>query len=827
MLKNRNKTAVAYKDQVYSYAELLQISSCYESRFSQDRHPKKIAIFMENSPEWVFAFYGAMRTGAIIVPIDMLSTPKEIAYILDDCQPEYVFTSISKLETLNRAFVLQTNCTSEVLTCKDADITAFAEQPITEIVVKDPDDTLLLIYTSGTTGSPKGVMLSYKNVLYNVHAVSQSVPIFTEDRNVMILLPLHHAFPLMGSLVAPLYVGSTVYIAEVMTADSILQTLNEGKIGLIIGVPRLYDMLAKGVMAQINAKKVYKMMYTVLQALGSQTLSKLVFGSVHKKFGGHIDYLVSGGAALSDETARVFKTLGFYVLEGYGMTETAPMISFTRPGERKIGVVGKPLPGIEVKIDEAGEICVKGDNVMQGYYHRPEETAAIIRDGWLHTGDRGVLNHHGLKITGRLKEIIVTPNGKNINPEELELEMLHFSSMVKEVGIFMKDGVLQAVILPEMSKLRDKYIENMGKTLKEVVNDFNQTQPSYKRIKQFHIISSELPKTRLGKVQRYKLADLTHKPERKVEEETQPQSKTFLTLKSYIESETGLPVHANDHLEIDLAMDSLSRIALIAFIKSTFGVDILEEQLDQLNTLALLSTYVDEKKKVEKKSPTQVSWKQILLENLPDIKLPNPGIIHFLSNLLINFLVKFFYNNQTKGQSNVPDEPCIIVANHRSALDGVFITSQMKKVQARKTYLFAKIKHWKSRFSRFMAHKNNVILMDINKNVTASLQQMSAALQKGKNVIIFPEGTRSKNNRLNEFKETFAILSRTLNVPVVPVVITGSERAVHHRVPVPRFRTHIEVNFLRPVYPNIKKSSKAMRDEIVRMYRNILEKDNK
>lgn len=827
MLKNWNKVAIGYRDKLYTYSELLQHTQCYAEKFVATGKPEKVAIFAENSPEWIFAFYGAFKSDAVVVPIDILSTPKEIAYILEDCRPDIVFTTSSKRETLEKALALQNQCKCQILTKEDIDTTNYDSLPVEEVPLHDLEATALIIYTSGTTGSPKGVMLSRKNIVFNVNSVSQSVPIFSKDRNVMILLPLHHAFPLMGSMVAPLYVGSTVYIADGMTADSVLNTLNKGKIGIIIGVPRLYDMLAKGVMAQINSKQILKIIYKIVNVLNSQAVSNLVFKSVHKKFGGHIDYLVSGGAALSDATATVFKTLGFYVLEGYGMTETAPMISFTRPGERKIGYVGRPLPNIEVKISEDEEICVKGDNVMQGYYHREAETADIIRDGWLHTGDRGFINKYGIKITGRLKEIIVTPNGKNINPEELELEMMAFSKAFKEVGVFMHDDILQAVILPEMTELRDKYIENMDKVLKELIADFNQTQPSYKRIKQIHITSSELPKTRLGKVQRFKLASIINEPERKEEEEETPKSKTYLTLKQYIDAETGMKARANDHFEIDLSMDSLSRIALAAFVQTTFGVNVLEEELDHLNTLALLSKHIEESQQDNQHKIANISWKSILMEKLPDIKLPKPGIVQFLTGAICEFLIRLCYRYRSKGKENIPDKPCIIIANHRSALDGVLITSQMKPKVARKTYFFAKAKHWKSRFAQFMARKNNVILMDINKNLTEALQQMSSALQKGKNVIIFPEGTRSKNAKLNEFKDTFAILSRTLNVPILPVTIEGSEKAFYKHIAIPRFKTKINVNFLQPIYPNVNKSAKSLKEKVVRLYTDILENGKK
>ncbi len=824
MLQNREKIALKYCDANYTYEELLQISSCFAQRFLETKNSEKVAIFAENSPEWVFAFYGAVRCGSVVVPVDVLFTAKEVAYVLNDCRPGVVFTSTSKKSLLEEAVGMVEDYQCTILTPDNVDLTGYAERPAQPIENRPLDDTLLIIYTSGTTGTPKGVMLTTRNVLCNVNAVSRNVPIFTEKRNVLILLPLHHAFPLMGSLIAPLYVGGTVCMADGMTAESILSTLNNGQVNIIIGVPRLYDMLAKGVMNKINNHWLTRAIYGTAKFFRSQWLSRLLFRSVHQKFGGHIDYLVSGGAALPDATAEVFKTLGFYVLEGYGMTETAPMISFTRPGERKIGYVGRPLPGIQVRIDEQGEVCVKGDNVMKGYFHRPEETAAIIRDGWLHTGDMGFLDKYGLKLVGRLKDIIVTPNGKNINPENMESDMVAFSPMFKEVGVFMEKGLLQAVIRPEMSALRDTYVENIHQVMKEVVADFNQTQPSYKRIQRFHIVSSELPKTRLGKIQHFMLSSLIQPVERaRVEEEVENASPVFLRLKKYLESETGHAVRSHDHFEIDLAMDSLSRVALMAFVFSNFKVQVDEEKMDELNTLALLSEFVESRTSDSLATQEVVSWESILLGNLTGVTLPKPGVIHLFTRSVCDFLVRIFCRCKSKGQENIPEEACIIVANHRSALDGVFITSQMRLLSARKTFIFAKAKHWKSRFARFMAEKNNVILMDINKNLTDSLRQMAAALKGGQKVIIFPEGTRSKNKRLNEFRDTFAILSRTLNVPIVPVAIEGSESAVYDHIALPRFQNRVEVKFMKPIYPEHSKNAKVLKDRVFRLFKDVLE----
>ena len=822
MVKNHEKAAIVYKQQTYSYSQLLQYSTCFANFFRSEKNPEKILIYAENSPEWFFTFYGTLRCNAVSVPVDVQSSRKELAYIIDDCRPDIIFVSENKLEATKLACEAIENFQGKIVTAKDIDTKNVNNIEVTEINIDNDDQTLLLIYTSGTTGSPKGVMLSHRNVVFQVNAVSKDVPIFQFDSNVMVLLPLHHSFPLLGTMIMPMYVGSTVYIAEGLAAESILTTLNEGKISLIIGVPRLYDTLAKGVMTKINASLPTKLIYKLMEIIGSDKLSKIIFDSVHKKFGGHIKFLVSGGAALSIETAKIFKTLGFYVLEGYGMTEASPMISFTHPGKRKIGYAGYPLKNMDIKLSPAGEICIKGANVMQGYFKKQKDTDEIIKDGWLHTGDLGLIDKYGVKIIGRIKDIIITSNGKNINPEEIETEVFTSSKYIKEVAVFMQNATLNAVIFPELKELRQGSIENMREIMKEDISRINKELPPYKRIKQFHIVSEELPKTRLGKIQRFKLPELISQQKNKeASTEEENQSKAYQMLKMFVESETGYTASANDHFEIDLSMDSLSRVALLSYIETSFNLILNEEQLDSLNTLSKLTEYIEANS--DEITNRETSWKEILYSKLPVFKIPKSGIIHSLTNGLSKIVLHTTYRYRGKGEKNIPSESCIIVANHRSALDGLIITARLKYKTIKNTFFFAKEKHWRTRFARFMAGKNNVIVMDINKNLKASLQQMSYVLRQGKNVIIFPEGTRSRDNQLKQFKETFAILSKELNIPVVPVVIKGSEKAVFRPFKFPRFFTRIGVEFLIPIYPTPSDSVETLKHRVESSIKNELQ----
>lgn len=811
LISKKDKLAITFKDDKYTYEQLLRYSQLYADKFSLECKPEKILIFAQNSPEWCFAFYGAMRCKSIVVPLDAQSTKKEIEYVINDCRPDIVFISDDKKEM----FADMNLHDARLMTKDDVVLSDDKNIPATDIPLGNLEDVMLINYTSGTTGNPKGVMLTYKNVMFNIDSVSKQVPIFQEDSNVMVLLPLHHILPLLGSLVAPLYMGGTLHIAEAMNAESIIKTLNAGKVSIIIGVPRLYDMLVKGIMSKINASFVTRLLYKITKLIGSDAVSRVIFSSVHKKFGGHLKYLVSGGAALSVETATILKTLGLYVLEGYGMTETAPMISFTRPGRRKVGYAGELLPNIEAKIAENGEICVKGDNVMKGYYKREEETAQIIKDGWLHTGDMGILDKYGLKITGRIKEIIVTSNGKNINPELLEKEFLNESKYVQEIGIFLSGDILHAAIRPEMTAVRQSSLDDMDALIKSEVERFNAEQPQYKRIKQYHIMSEELPKTRLGKVQRFLLPHLIDKPKTHTEQESlEGKSEVYKMLKAFVEDETKTIANENDHFEIDLSMDSLSKVSLLAYIENTFGINMNEEQMENLNTLAKLTDYIE--KNEHTFNTTNITWKDILATKV-DVKLEKPGITQWCTYTFTKILFSICYRFRFKGNKKLPNSPCIIVANHRCAIDGFLITYNFSRKENKDIFFFAKEKHWRTKIAQFFARKNNIILMDINKNVRQSLQEMCAVLKKGKNIVIFPEGTRSRDNKMKKFKETFAILSKELNVPVVPVAITGSESACYGGSIIPKFWKKINVEVMDPVMPAEDQTAENFRDKIAAM----------
>ncbi len=347
---------------------------------------ENVAVFSENRPEWIIAFYSAWYLKKTAVPIDYLSAPEEVDYILRDCKPGVLFCSRERYESIETVIESLPHAI-RVFIFEDLDI-GFEGTELVAFPDLDPEVTAMIIYTSGTTGSPKGVMLSFKNVTININGVAVT-KVFSEESIVLGLLPLHHTFPLLGTMVGPLAVQGTLVLCPSMASEDIMRTLQENKITTILAVPRFYNLIRKGIKDKIQASFLARNLFNLAERVNNPTFSKKIFKKVHAKLGGHVRFLVCGGAAIDTDVAKDYKTLGFEMLEGYGMTETGPMISFTRPGRRKVGSPGEVLQGTEVKIRD-GEITVRGDNVMKGYYNRPEETAEVIRDGWLYTGDFGI-----------------------------------------------------------------------------------------------------------------------------------------------------------------------------------------------------------------------------------------------------------------------------------------------------------------------------------------------------------------------------------------------------------------------------------------------------
>ena len=805
MIKDYNRIAIVAKDGDVSYKELIE-NVTVAAQSLPLKEGNKCVIFSENRKEWLYSIFAVWQKRAIVVPVDATSTVGDLAYILNDCKPECIITSANNVKTTLEA-VKEAKSEAKIL-----DIEALVNpnanlnpNPNAEDYEPDMEDVSLICYTSGTTGNPKGVVLTFGNLFANIRSVSEEVPIFTPERRTMILLPLHHILPLMGSCIAPIVKGGGVAICPSLSGPDIMDTLCRGQVSIFIGVPRLWQTLYSGIKKKIDEKWITRALFNICKKAQNRTLSRIIFSSIRKKMGGHLDYCVSGGASLDKEIGEGLRTLGLDVLEGYGMTETAPIISFTRPGDIIPGCVGLPLPSVECKLIN-GELCCKGPNLMRGYYNRPEETKAVIdEDGFLHTGDLARFDEKGrVYITGRSKEIIVLSNGKNVQPAEIEFQLEKYDEYVKEAAVTEKNDMLLAIIVPQEGKK-----DITEEVLKEkVIQPYNKTVENYKKIMNIFVYNGDLPRTKLDKLQRFKLKEIISGERTEVRGERNatsevPVSEELRILLDYIEGEKKIKAKGTDHLETDLAFDSLDRISLQSFIEQTFGMTINADTMADFKDVNAIAEKIAEKK--TRSEVEKIDWHDILNPNHNpndnNLKLPTASWTHGIYERMFKTFFRVYNRMTVKGVENIPaNGPFILAPNHQSFLDAPIAMAGVPKEQMNDIFFYATEEHVQGKVLRYMANHHNIILME-NKHLKNSIVKLSMVLRQGKSIMIFPEGTRTYTGHLNTFKKTFAILSKELNVPIIPVRISGAFRMLKRGS---RFiqPCHIQVEYLPKVEPN-------------------------
>jgi long-chain acyl-CoA synthetase len=796
MLRDHGKTALIHGGREISFSELIE--NCKSMASLIDILPEdRVIIFSENRPEWIYTLYGTWQRGGIAVPVDFMSSPGEVSFILKDSEPKILFCSNQTKERAEEAIKLA-GTEIEVI---NFDETALPK-PFDKTFRREPDDTALIIYTSGTTGDPKGVMLTFKNLRSNIDAIAEAGIVEPRD-STLAILPFHHAYPLMTTILVPLTVGASIVFLDRLTPEDILEKLQRYRITILVGVPRLYSLFHRKIMDRINESLPARLLFKLMKKVPSKNLRRKVFAKVHETFGGNIKYFVSGGAKLDPQIAMDFMTLGFTVLEGYGLTETSPIVTFNPPHDIRIGSVGIPVKDVFVRISGDGEVLVRGPNVMKGYWRRERDTQEVIRFGWLHTGDLGYTDSDGyLYITGRRKELIVLGTGKNVFPEEIENMILHESELVKEAGVFEMNGKLYAILHPDMDKVREKGIVNLQETLKwEVIDRVNRKLPEWKRISGVRVSEKELPKTRLGKLKRFLLPELytVEAPERKEKEDISVlETEEGALIAAYLEKETKVKVFPSHHLEIDLGLDSLGKVEFLSFLEKSFGVKLTEDDLSANPTVKDIIHLVRERK--FRVGSAQVSWKTILQEAQPT-ELPDHRTLFRVGRLLLRGFFKIYNRAEIEGTENLPEKPFILAPNHASYLDAFVLGSLLPEEVAKDTYFLGEETYFSNPITSLFGRVAHVITVNINKKLKESLQKTAWALRLGKVVVIFPEGARTRDGKLMEFKKGVAILSKELEVPVVPVAIKGTYRAmsIYDRFPKP---TKIKVKIGSPIYPN-------------------------
>ncbi|HLA68390.1 MAG TPA: long-chain fatty acid--CoA ligase [Bacteroidota bacterium] len=506
----------------------------------------RISIVSENRPEWIVADMAMVSLGAINVPIYPTLTPKQIEFIYNDAGVKIAIVSNSfqlnkvvkitqDVPTLEKVIVMS----DKGVALSDGVIAFRKVYQLGEEFEKThrdyfgslakpkPEDLLTLIYTSGTTGNPKGVMLTHRNLVSNIVASADVIPIGEADV-LLSFLPLCHSFERMAGYYTAMACGATVAYAE--SVETVRDNLIEVRPTIVTTVPRLFERIYNRMMKQVDSappvrQKIFhwavevgrhyaraKRSGSIPAALQLQhrVASKLVYSKLKERTGGRIKFFVSGGAALPRMLGEFFEAVGIQIIEGYGLTETSPVLSANRLDDYEFGTVGKPIPGVEIKIAEDGEILAKGPNIMIGYYNNTKATEeAISKDGWFHTGDIGMFNKAGhLVITDRKKHLFVSSGGKNIAPQPIENLFLSSSKYIDQF-VLVGDGrmFLTALIVPEFEILKEFANRNGIMTSDEIslvrhddvkemyrkeIEKIQKDLPTYEKVRRFELLSQAL-----------------------------------------------------------------------------------------------------------------------------------------------------------------------------------------------------------------------------------------------------------------------------------------------------------------------------------------------
>lgn len=514
--------------QSYSYIRLrTDVSSLGEALTARGFGGKRIIVMGENCYNWCISYLTAVTGLGVIVPVDKELPAEEIANIARISEAALILYSEKYGEKLSSvpasverfSFGQLPDLIEEGHDLLAEGSCAFAERSI------DIDAMAALIFTSGTTGVSKGVMLSQRNLCHTIENLGKMVHITPQDRALSVL-PLHHVYECTCGFLYPLSQGASVAFSE--GVRYIMRNLKEVSPTKMLCVPLLIETMYRKIWANIRKKGIEKKVETLLSLTDKITpvsarmaMKKKIFHEIHASFGGRLDLLVSGGAPIDPEILRGLRRFGLRVIQGYGLTESAPLAAVNHDSYYSDRSAGLCLPEGQLKIidpseDGTGEICYRGDNVMMGYYNAPELTAEVKKNGWLHTGDIGFIDPHGfLVITGRKKNVIVKANGKNIFPEELEA-YLGRNSLVAESAILgihnpkKNDYDLVAVIVPDRDVIRERGLNENGiaSAIDQLVQSVNDTTQTYKRIDVTIVRQEELPKNTSKKVKRFELPKL-------------------------------------------------------------------------------------------------------------------------------------------------------------------------------------------------------------------------------------------------------------------------------------------------------------------------------
>ena len=783
---HREMTFATLREAIQTRAECLKNAGI--------RPGDRVVLCGVNSPEWMCAYFSVVRIDAIVVLLDSQLTNEQFQQILQRVEPIALI--------LDEAHHAQSSAVApDIIRIQMETGTVmpgeYPDTVRTDVVRPDALDpaTGAIVFTSGSTAQPKGVVLSRSNIAHGEICVVDRFGL-SESSELLCILPFHHVLG-VGACLATLRAGGATTLLQKPGGELLLKAMQATHTTVLPGPPRLFELLLTNIHTQIQQMPppvrtsigILRWLTRQIRTHSGFNPGQVLFRKLHDHFGGHLHILMAGGAALPSEVHTGFEELGFNIMTGYGMTETAGAISINTPERNRAGTVGHPFPEVEVRIANQdvsgeGEIWTRSPSNMMGYFHDDAATAETFReDGWLRTGDIGHIDRDGfISITGRIKELIVTSAGKNVAPEAVEH---HYRGIdeIKELAVLgMPSSVrtgeeVHAAIIPQGSG------PEVEQRIRDAVAARSTQVPSYSRIQRVHIVR-EIPRTTTLKVRRSVLRQMlleestTKAPHVDKDEQGDSDELTrnvIEIVRGIVGSQdTPLNIGPESVLVFDLGLDSLGVVELTSCLQQEFNVTVEITQIHACKTVADLAQLVrrnpqrDNPQGVPASSDTQADEYRSLI---PPLRTGRSLILL----RILHTLFRWMWNLRVVGRENVPEEgPYILCPNHESHMDVVFVTSTLPPAHQTTLCTFAKREHFDAPVMRTIANMVHAIPVDRKGDPRKALDVGAVLLKAGRPILIHPEGTRTRDGALKPFRRGAAHLALHTGFPLIPVRIDGA-----------------------------------------------------
>lgn len=796
-----------------------------------------VAILAPNSPDWVAAALATLEAGAVVTPLDPQLDDGALARVLDAGRCRFAFTTAAAAARFPGLSVF--------LLDGDPRDAAAAERLFSggaEAAARLPeigrDDAAALFFTSGTTGIPKGVPLTHGNIASNLAALLEERLVGPGDR-LLLPLPLHHVYPFTVGMLTPLASGSALVFPSGITGPEIVRALKEARVTAIVAVPRLYASIVAGLDAKLRERGAFaRLLFRALLAFSrglarraGVRIGRTLFRSLHARLGPSVRAIASGGARLDPDLAWTLEGLGWQVCTGYGLTETSPILTFNARGKRRLESAGRPIRGVELRIDRtgeggadgAGEVQARGPGVFAGYRNDPERTAkAFTKDGWFKTGDLGRIDGDGfLHLVGRVSEMIVRADGKNVQPEDVEAAFAGHP-FIAEIAVLERGGKLVGLVLPEKRAI----VESGGglsprECVRAAIDARSKTLPSYLRLQAFALAADALPRTRLGKLRRHLLPEiydlaaagrapepapppLTTEDRALLEDPVAARVLTFLG-----ERFPATPVGPDTSPQLDLGIDSLEWVNLTLEIEERTGVALDEAAVGRVHAVRdllreAIAAAGDSAKGKPRLNPLADPDAFLGEGNVAWLRPLGPAAA--AASAALSFVLggafRGLFRLSVTGAGRLPESgPFVLVPNHLSDLDPFALAAALPRRVLRSTYWAgATVRLFTGRVTRALSRLGRVVPIDARGGAQASLAFGAAVLSRGRNLVWFPEGQRSFDGNLQPFLPGIGHLLSRHPVQAVPVAIGGTFEAWPRGARRPRL-VPLRVAFGEPVDP--------------------------